>query len=117
MDNVVRDLRSELRTLHSIKNIAEKGNLVCVGDILKNRGADSSLRTAVENIFQAALKDYVRENTGGMMQSQSISNPSEILDQEEFGKKYFGQKIQEEIDKKSTMIIDLECLELNSIYG
>lgn len=117
MDTVVRDLRSDLRTLNSVKNIAERGDLTCISEILKKRGADTSLKSAIEKIFQAALKDYVRENTGGMMQAQSISSPNEILDQEEFGKNYFCKKLQEEIDRKSTMIIDLECLELNSIYG
>lgn len=117
MDNVVKDLRTELRTLYSIKNIAERGNLECVGDILKNRGANTSLRHAVEIIFQSAVKDYVQENTGGSMQSQRITSPGDILDQEDFGKRYFNRKLQEEIDRKSTMIVDLECLELNSIYG
>lgn len=116
MSDVIGEQRKDIRILTTVKNIVEKGNLSFVADFLEKK-ADSVVRTTVEKLFQSALCDYVRDNTGGALAYGGISSIKDILEPQEFGQNYWGIKLQEEIERKRSLIIDLECREVSFICG
>lgn len=116
MNDVIREQRQDIRILSTVRNIVEKGNLSFVADFLEKK-ADPSIRSTVEKLFQSAIGDYVRDNTGGAIAYGGVSSIKDILEPQEFGQNYWGKKIEEEIEKKRNLIIDLECREISSICG
>ena len=99
MSDYANEQRKDIRILNTIKSYAEEGNLSSVINTLE-RKADSALRATVEKLFQSAVKEYVCDNTGGSLSYHGISSVKDILEPQEFGQKYWGKKIQEEIKRK-----------------
>ncbi|MBY0316352.1 MAG: hypothetical protein K2Q26_12570 [Bdellovibrionales bacterium] len=116
MSDYIKEQRQDIRILNTVRIIVEKGNLSFVADFLEKK-ADTVIRSTVEKLFHSAVGEYVRDNTGGAFAYSGISSIKDILEPQEFGQNYWGKKIQEEIDKKRNLIVDLEYKEVASICG
>ncbi|MAV90478.1 MAG: hypothetical protein CL676_03590 [Bdellovibrionaceae bacterium] len=116
MSDFLSEQRKDIRILNSVKNLIEEGKLSSVNNLIEKR-ADSVLRSTVENLFQSAVREYVHDNTGGNLSYHGISSVNDILEPQEFGQNYWGRKIQEEIDRKKSLLVEFECRHVSTICG
>ncbi len=116
MSDFLSEQRKDIRILNSVKNIIDEGNLSSVSSLIEKR-ADSILRSKVEDLFHSAVREYVRDNNGGSLSYHGISSINDILEPQEFGQNYWGKKIQEEIDRKKSLLVEFECRHVSTICG
>lgn len=116
MSDYASEQRKDIRILNSIKNFVEEGKLLSVMNIIEKK-ADSVLRATVEKLFQSAVGEYVRDNTGGSLPYRGIASISDIAEPQAFGQNYWGKKIQQEIDRKRSVLVEFESRHLSTICG
>jgi len=116
MSDFLNEQRKDIRILNSVKNFVDEGKLASVTGLIDKK-ADSVLRSTVEKSFHSAVSDYIRDNNGDSLSYHGISSVNDILEPQAFGQNYWGKKIQEEIDRKRSLLVEFECRQLSSICG